>query len=124
MIVGVGLDLTEVPRIAAMLERWGERFTRKVFTEGERTYAGSRANAAVHLAARWSAKEAVLKALCVPSGLSWHEMEVLGGGTEPPRLELSGRAKQAADQLGIARLYLSLTHTADVASAVVIAESD
>lgn len=106
-----------------MLEKWGDRFAHKIFTEGERAYAQSRANAAAHLAARWSAKEAVLKALSVPSGLSWHEMEVLGGGTEPPALALSGRAKQAADRLGVAHLHLSLTHTGDVAAAVVIAET-
>jgi holo-[acyl-carrier protein] synthase len=123
VIVGIGLDLTEVPRIAAMLEKWGDKFARKIFTDGERAYALSRPNAALHLAARWSAKEAVLKALRVPTGLSWHEMEVLGGGREQPTLQLSGRAKQAADRLGIARLHLSLTHTDGVAAAVVIAET-
>lgn len=124
MIVGIGLDLTEVPRIAAMLDKWGDRFSHKIFTEGERAYASSRANAAAHLAARWSAKEAVLKALSVPSGLSWHELEVVGGGTVPPALSLTGRAKEAADRLGIARFYLSLTHSDEVAAAVVIAEAD
>ncbi|HLU64634.1 MAG TPA: holo-ACP synthase [Kofleriaceae bacterium] len=119
----MGLDLTEVDRIAAMLERWGERFTRRIFTEGERAYARGRANAAMHLAARFAAKEAALKALCVPPGLSWHEIEVVGGGNEPPLLVLHGRALAAADKLGVVRLHLTLTHTRDVAGAVVVAEA-
>jgi holo-[acyl-carrier protein] synthase len=123
VIVGVGLDITEIPRISAMLERWGERFTRKIFTEGERAYAMSRPEPAMHFAARFSAKEATLKALCVPPGLSWHEMEVVGGASRPPRLELHGRAAAAAAELGIARVHVSISHTADVAAAVVIAES-
>jgi holo-[acyl-carrier protein] synthase len=123
VIVGMGLDLTEVARIASMVARWGERFTHRVFTEGERRYALARANAALHLAARFAAKEAVLKALSVPSGLSWHEIEVVGGGTEPPLLVLRGRALAAADKLGVARMHLSLTHTAEVAGAVVVAEA-
>ena len=123
MIVGLGLDLTEVDRIARLVERWGERFTRRIYTAGEREYSLKRAHAAAHLAARFAAKEATLKALCVPRGLSWHEIEVVGGGTEPPLLVLRGRALAAADELGVARMHLTLTHTADTAAAVVIAEA-
>lgn len=123
MIVGVGMDLTEVDRIAAMVARWGESFTRRVYTDGERDYAMSRANVAMHLAARFAAKEATLKALGVPSGLSWHEMEVVGGGQEAPLLVLRGQALAAADRLGVVRMHLTLTHTRDIAAAVVIAEA-
>jgi holo-[acyl-carrier protein] synthase len=123
MIVGLGLDLTEVARIAGMLSRWGERFTRKVFTAGERNYALARANAACHLAARFAAKEALLKALGVPEGLSWQEIEVLGGGRRPPELVLHGRAGRVASERGVTRLHLTLTHTDDVAAAVVVAVS-
>jgi holo-[acyl-carrier protein] synthase len=124
MIVGIGLDLENISRIAAATERWGERFTRRVFTEGERRFAGARANGARHLAARFAAKEATLKALRVPPGLSWQEMEVVGGGNEPPSMVLRGRAKAAADQLGVRSLHLTLTHTRDTAAAVVIAEGE
>jgi holo-[acyl-carrier protein] synthase len=124
VIVGLGIDLTEVPRIARMVERWGENFTGRIFTEGERAYASGRANAALHFAARFAAKEATLKALAVPSGLSWHEMEVVGGGNEPPLLVLRGKALEAADRMGVVRMHLTLTHTADVAGAVVIAEAE
>jgi holo-[acyl-carrier protein] synthase len=96
VIVGLGIDLTEVQRIARMVERWGERFTRRVFTDGEREYAHNRSNPASHLAARFAAKEATLKALAVPPGLSWHEIEVVGGGSEPPLLVLRGHALAAA----------------------------
>lgn len=124
MIVGLGIDLTEVARIAGMVERWGNRFTDRIFTEGERAYASGRANAALHYAARFAAKEATLKALAVPRGLTWHEMEVVGGGHEPPLLVLRGKALEAADRLGVVRMHLTLTHTADIAAAVVIAEAE
>jgi len=124
VIVGVGLDLEEVARIAAMIERWGERFTARVFTADERAFAAARADAAQHLAARFAAKEATLKALGVPAGLSWHELEVTGGGRQPPRLALRGRAEEAARARGVTRLHLTLTHAAGVAAAVVIAEGD
>lgn len=122
MIVGLGLDLAEVPRIAEMVERWGERFTRKLFTERERAFAAARANSAQHLAARFAAKEATLKALGVPKGLSWHEMEVVGGGRQRPQMILTGQALRAAEALGVTRLHLTLTHADTVAAAVVIAE--
>jgi holo-[acyl-carrier protein] synthase len=122
MIVGVGMDLCEVDRIDAMLTRWGERFTRKLFTPGEIAFATERVKVAQHLAARFAAKEATLKALAVPVGLQWHELEVVGGGGRPPRLVLGGRAAEVARELGVARLHLTLTHTVDVAAAFVVAE--
>ncbi len=124
MIVGVGLDVEEIPRFTALLERWGERISRRLFTEGERAYAAGRAREASHLAARFAAKEAALKALSVPSGLSWHDMEVVGGGSAPPRLVLRGRAREAADELGVDRVHLTLSHSNSTAAAVVIAERD
>lgn len=124
MIVGLGLDLTEISRIAALLDRWGDRFARRVFTEREREFANRRAEPARHLAARFAAKEAALKALAVPAGLRWHEMEVTGGGDRPPALELSGRAREAADRLGIVRVHITLSHDGDIAAAVVIAEGE
>lgn len=122
MIIGLGVDLAEIPRIARMVERWGERFTHRVFTDGERAYAAQRARPAEHLAARFAAKEATLKALGVPDGLSWHQMEVVGGEGQRPRMVLTGRAAEAASALGVARMHLTLTHAADVACAVVVAE--
>lgn len=122
MIVGVGLDLTEIPRIEAMIERWGDRFTHKLFTPGERAYADDRAHPADHYAARFAAKEAALKALGVPDGLRWHELEVVKRGGARPELVLRGNAAEAAGKLGIERIHLTISHAADVACAVVIAE--
>ena len=87
---------------------------------GVRRRAG---NAAQHLAAQFAAKEATLKALGVPAGLSWKELEVVGGGKQAPRLVLHGRAAEAAQRLGATRLHLTLTHAAGVAGAVVVVEA-
>lgn len=123
MIVGMGIDLVEISRIAESIARWGGRFEKKLFTERERAYCNGRAHQAQHFAARFAAKEATLKALRVPPGLSWHEMEVEAGGKAPPRLVLSGVAAQAAAKLGVRETHLSLTHAADLAAAVVVLES-
>lgn len=122
MIVGLGLDVCEIDRIAGMLERWKTRFTQRVFTDGEREYAMNKTEPAQHFAARFAVKEATLKALSVPRGLSWREMEVVGGGNRAPTLKLSGVAKEAADALGITSFHVTISHAANVAVAVVIAE--
>jgi holo-[acyl-carrier protein] synthase len=98
------------------------RFAARVFTEAERAYCWQRGEPQQHFAARFAAKEAMLKALGVPSGLRWQELEV---GTSPsgaPCVRLHGRAAEAAAAQGVRRLHLSLTHTVDTAAAVVVAE--
>jgi len=120
MIVGLGIDLVATARIEKLLGRYPERFADKVFTAAERAYCGARARPAEHYGARFAAKEAVLKALGVPLGLSWHDMEVSGGGA--PVLTLSGAAARAAAGLGATRWHVSLTHGDGYASAVVVME--
>jgi holo-[acyl-carrier protein] synthase len=122
VIVGLGHDLCEIDRIEEMVVRWGARFTERVFTDSERAYALPKVSRAQHLAARFAVKEATLKALGVPPGLSWKEMEVVGGGKKAPQLKLSGKAKLAADALKIESFHITITHTGNFASAVVIAE--
>ncbi len=122
MIIGVGLDIEEIGRFSALLARWGDRLALRLFTEGERAYASGKAREASHFAARFAAKEATLKALSVPAGLSWHEIEVVGGGREKPELVLRGRALAAAEAMGVIRMHLTLTHTDAIAAAVVVAE--
>ena len=124
MVIGVGIDLTPIDRVARMLARYPERFEEKVFTEGERAYCRARAQAAEHFAARFAAKEAALKALGVPSGLHWQELEVVSGAGGAPSLRLSGEAARAAARRGVTRLHLSLTHAGGQAAAVVVAEGD
>jgi holo-[acyl-carrier protein] synthase len=123
VVLGVGIDLTPIDRIARLLERYPERFERKLFTDGERRYCRARARAADHFAARFAAKEAALKALGVPDGLSWHELEVVSQEGEAPRLQLGGEAARAAARLGVGRVHLSLTHAGGQAAAVVVVES-
>jgi len=124
MIVGMGTDLCEIDRIEAMVERWGTRFTEKLFTEGERAYASSKIKSGQHYAARFAVKEATLKALQVPRGLSWKEMEVVGGGSQAPTLVLHGKAAEAAEAMGIHRTHVTISHAAGLAIAVVIMESN
>lgn len=122
MIVGVGVDLCPVSRMRQALSRHDGRFALRVFTAEERDYCQARAEPAQHYAARFAAKEAFLKALAVPPGLSWHEIAVLSDGNGPPRLQLSGQAAQAAQARGASHFHLSMTHAGDSAMAVVIAE--
>jgi holo-[acyl-carrier protein] synthase len=122
MILGIGVDLTPVSRMAEALARHPERLEARLFTDGERAYCRARANAAQHFAARFAAKEAVLKALHVPEGLSWHELEVVSDGSGAPQLALHGVAARAAANKGVRTLHLSITHADDQALAFVVAE--
>jgi holo-[acyl-carrier protein] synthase len=123
MILGVGVDITEVARIRAALEnpRTGERFRARVFTDGEVAYCSRRRNAAESFAARFAAKEAMMKTLGAAFG--WREIEV-ARRDGPPTIRLHGRAQARATALGIRRINLSLSHTAELAIAYVIAEGD
>ncbi|MGC2497605.1 MAG: holo-ACP synthase, partial [Acidobacteriaceae bacterium] len=121
MLVGTGIDLIEVPRIAGSIERFGERFLRRIFTDGEIAYCRARAAAAESFAARFAAKEAGAKALGtgIQHGVSWKELEVQRLPGQRPVLHLTGRARAIAGQLGVTRVSLSLTHTAALAMATV-----
>lgn len=125
MIVGVGIDLTPVDRMERAMARHPGRFEARVFTDEERRYCRERARPAEHFAGRFAAKEATLKALGVPEGLSWHEMEIVpaAGPSTRPEVRLSGVAAEAARRLGVARLHVSITHAGGQATAVVIAEA-
>ena len=114
----IGLDLIEIARLEAALER-RPTLASRLFTEAEREFAGTGSRPGRHLAARFAAKEAALKALGI-GGLRMHEVEVIGGGREAPALRLSGSAARAADEQGV-RLEVSLTHSRELAAAVVLA---
>ena len=117
MAPGVGIDLLEIGRLERALRRH-PRLAERVFTVAERDYAAGRARPARHLAARFAAKEAVLKALGTGESFGLVEIEVLGG--KPPRVRLSGRAAEAAAGRNV---EVSLTHSRDFAAAVAIADS-
>jgi holo-[acyl-carrier protein] synthase len=116
-MTGVGIDLLEIDRLERALER-RPRLAERLFTPAERASAQSRARPVQHLAARFCAKEAVVKALALRA---WepHEIEVTGGGDGPPAIVLSGRVAEVADALGM-RVEISLTHSRNTAGAVAL----
>jgi holo-[acyl-carrier protein] synthase len=115
-VTGVGIDLLEIERLERALAR-RPHLADRLFTEAERGYAAGRARPGQHLAARFCAKEAVAKALSLPS-LNWREIEVLGGGA--PQLRLHGATAARAQALGV-RVSVSLTHSRRDAAAVAVA---
>ena len=125
MVIGVGTDLMEIARIAHSVDRFGERFLRRVFTPREIEYCRRKKNAAESLAARFAAKEAGAKALGtgISRGVGWLELEVLREPGDRPTLQLTGRAQDRARWLGVATISLSLSHSRDTALAVVIMEN-
>jgi holo-[acyl-carrier protein] synthase len=124
MIVGTGIDIAEVPRVAQAIKRFGQRFLTRVFTEGEIRYCDSKANRIERYAARFAAKEAGMKALGTgwSHGVRWRDIEVLRQPGGRPTLVFHGRAGEFASRLGVGNIALSLTHTADEAMAQVILE--
>ncbi|HEY2038924.1 MAG TPA: holo-ACP synthase [Edaphobacter sp.] len=125
MILGIGTDMIEIGRIERSIEQFGERFLDRIFTPGEIAYCHQKKrHSGESFAARFAAKEAGAKALGtgISRGITWKEIEVRRRPGGAPTLHLSGRALKRAEQMGIARLSLSLTHGRDVAMAVVIAE--
>ena len=122
MILGVGIDLTQISRMGEVIGRHGGRFEAKVFTEGERADCRVAHEPAQHFTARFAAKEAAVKACPPLRGQRWHDVEVVREADGRPRLRLHGEAAEAAARAGVARLHVSLTHDADSAVAVVVAE--
>jgi len=125
MVLGVGTDLMETKRIEVSIERFGDRFLERVFTTGEIAYClRKKKNAAESFAARFAAKEAGAKALGtgISRGVTWKELEVRREASGRPTLHLSGRAAELAGEMGVRRLQLSLTHSRELAMAVVVVE--
>jgi holo-[acyl-carrier protein] synthase len=125
MIVGTGIDIAEVPRIAASIERFGDRFLQRIFTEGEIRYCDAKANKAERYAARFAAKEAAMKALGTGwnYGVRWRDIEVSRKPGGRPTLLFHGKAAEFAAKLKATNVALSLTHTAEEAIAQVILEN-
>jgi holo-[acyl-carrier protein] synthase len=120
-IIGVGLDATEIARIAEMIERYGDRFVRRVFTEGEIAYCQRKRDFASSFAARFAAKEAAMKALGTghSRGVFWTGIEVVRRHG-PPRISFHGGAAERFQSMGATSSMLTLTHSRDLAIAHVI----
>jgi holo-[acyl-carrier protein] synthase len=122
MKIATGIDLIEVERVKGAVERHGERFLARVFTELEREQAGG---SMASLAARFAAKEAVAKALgCGIGDVMWVEIEVRRPRGCAPEIYLRGAAARLAEELGLTQWSVSLTHTQGMAGAVVVASGD
>ena len=124
MIVGTGVDLAEVPRIKASIERHGARFIERIYTPHEIAYVESKANRFERYAARFAAKEAGMKALGTGwrRGVRWHDFEVINLPSGRPTLRLHGAAQTIATEMGVTAISLSMTHTAENGMAYVIFE--
>src|SRR5258706_11261613 len=117
-IIGLGVDLTEIPRIVSTIERYGTRFLHRIFTDGEIAYCMRRKQAAIHFAARFASKEAAMKALGTghSQGVLWRDVEVVRRGG-PPQLRLHGGAARRFEAMGGRLSLLTISHTDDPAMA-------
>jgi len=126
MIYGIGIDTIEVPRIATSIATYGEQFIHRIFAEEEIRYCNSRKNTAEHFAARFAAKEALSKALGtgIRNGFRWKESVIAKEMSGKPIMKLIGSMKTLADSRigGDYQIQVSLTHTKDIAEAMVIIE--
>jgi holo-[acyl-carrier protein] synthase len=124
MIAGIGVDIVDIARIQAMLDRYGERFLARVYTESETAYAMGGANRAERLAGRFAVKEAVMKALGTgkSQGILWRDVETLRGRLGKPEVRLHGQAVKWATLKGFGAAHASITHDGGKAVAFVILE--
>ena len=125
MIVGIGIDIAEVPRIQRAIERFGDRFLHRIFTAGEMRYCDSKATRMERYAARFAAKEAAMKALGTGwnHGVRWRDCEVTRMPSGRPTIVFHGVAAEFAARLGVKNAALSISHTAEQAIAQVILEN-
>ncbi len=121
-IVGIGIDACEIDRIAASLAKYGDRFLRRIYTEGEIAYCNRKRDPAPSLAARFAAKEAAAKALGtgLSRGVFWTDLEVVRGRGGPPVLVFHGGAAERLAVVGASSSLLTLTHARDLAFAQVM----
>ena len=123
MIVGLGTDIVEISRIGQMIERHGELFLQRVYTEGEIRYCQQRREAMQHYAGRWAAKEAVMKTLGTgfTKGVGFQDIEVVSRKSGQPVIQLSGGAREFAAQRGIDDVLITISHCRTYATATAIA---
>lgn len=125
-ILGIGTDIVEVLRIAQMIERHGELFITRVFTDHEIEYCTARKAATQHYAGRWAAKEAVLKAIGTGwvRGISWRDIEVRNQPGGAPTIAIRGGTRDVIERRGIQRMHITISHCRCHAVAYAIAEGE
>ena len=123
IILGIGTDITEVLRIAQMIERHGDLFINRVFTDHEIQYCQARKMSTQHYAGRWAAKEAVLKAIGTGwrRGISWRDVEVRNAPGGRPTIACRGGVREVIEQQGIGDILISISHCRAYATAQAIA---
>ena len=123
MIIGLGTDIIEVARIGSMIERHGELFLQRVYTEQEISYCQRRKEAIQHYAGRWAAKESVMKTLGTgfAKGVGWQDIEVVSQKSGQPRITLKGQALEVARNLGIDEVLITISHCRTYATATAVA---
>ena len=123
MIVGLGTDIIEIVRIGRMIERHGELFLNRVFTDDEIRYCQRRKECYQHFAGRWAAKEAVMKTLGTGfiRGVGWRDIEVASQKSGKPTINIRGGAGELAERMGIGEILISISHCREYATATAIA---
>jgi holo-[acyl-carrier protein] synthase len=124
MIIGIGLDVAEINRIELAIQRHGEAFKKRVYTEAERAYCESHKTSFERFAGRFAAKEAGMKALGTGwrRGVTWHDFEVVRELSGKPTLRLAGVASDLAKKMGVTTIAMTITHSGNLALAQVIFE--
>ena len=125
-IVGIGIDATDIPRVRETYQKYGERFLRRVLTDAEMAYCLRRRDPVPHIAGRFAAKEAGMKAIGTghSHGVLWRDVEVVRDAGGPPHLRFHGAAARHSAALGATRTLLTITHSESLAFAQVILVSD
>ena len=123
MVVGLGTDIIEIVRIGRMVERHGEAFLNRVYTEDEIRYCQRRKECFQHYAGRWAAKEAVMKTLGTGwiRGIRWREIEVVVQKSVKPEIQIHGGAREYAETLDIGEILITISHCREYATATAIA---
>lgn len=123
MIIGTGIDIIKNSRIKNLIEKYGERFLKKIYTDAEIEYCQNKKETASSLAARFAAKEAVLKAL--GTGMrnnSWQEIEILNNKLGKPEVILSEKTKKRAEEIKVKSIFLSISHEKEYSIAQIVME--
>jgi holo-[acyl-carrier protein] synthase len=123
IILGIGTDIIECPRIGKMIEQHGEFFLRRVYTPREIRYCQSRKHAIEHFAGRWAAKEAILKAMGTgwSKGIAWTDIEIRSGQGQRPEVMVGGVAKEVTRERQIGEILVSISHCRTYATAYAMA---
>lgn len=124
MVFGIGVDIVKVERVKEAVQRWGDKFTDRLFTQGELSYCFGRHNPYISLSARFAAKEAVVKAISSGIPFSFREAEVVNSPGGQPILKVRGRLAEFLKEKGVVNIHLSLSHENEFAVAYVLLEKN